>query len=145
MDDVVRHPGVVRLLGEYLFENRASLELVGVGLVGGWRGGIQGERIEDRGLVIVRIAGVRAFHRLFVGNGSTAMITLVPVAIERLDRGEVVSLSLRLSRRRPSRGRGRPTRPSGWPRWADTRAGNTCSWRHPRSPSRTTDRSRSLP
>src|SRR5439155_21227130 len=45
MDDVVGHPGVVRLLGEYLFENRASLELVGVGLVGGGRGGIQGEGI----------------------------------------------------------------------------------------------------
>src|SRR5439155_5899701 len=62
MDDVVRHSGVVRLLGEYLFEDRARLQLVGVGLVGRGGGGFQGEGIEDRRLIVVRIARVQTLH-----------------------------------------------------------------------------------
>src|SRR5207245_11585003 len=54
------------------------------------------EGIEDPGLAVVRIAGVDAFHRLLVGDGSAPMITLVPIAIERLDGREIVSFSLGL-------------------------------------------------
>src|SRR2546427_11619368 len=92
MDDVVRHSGMVRLLGEYLFEDRARLELVGVSLVGRGRGGIQGEGIEDRRLIVVWIARVQTLHRLFVRNDSAAMINLVPVALERRDGRAIISL-----------------------------------------------------
>ena len=48
----MRHAGVLRLLREHLFQERRRLELVGVGLVGRQRDGVEGERVEQRRLAV---------------------------------------------------------------------------------------------
>ena len=47
MDQVMRYAGMVGLLGEYLFQDSRSFQLVGIGLVGGKGSNIERQRIEN--------------------------------------------------------------------------------------------------
>src|SRR5436309_16089158 len=84
---------MVRLLSEYFLENLAGLLLVSVGLVSWERRCVEREGVEHRRLAVLRIADVQTLHRLFVGEAARAVIKLVGISIERLDRGDVVSLA----------------------------------------------------
>ena len=55
VDQIMRHAGMMRLALGDLFEDRRALELVGVGLVGRRRRGVERERIVDLRFVVVRI------------------------------------------------------------------------------------------
>jgi hypothetical protein len=56
MDQVMRYAGMVRLLGEYLFQDFRSFQLVGIGLVGRKGSHIERQRIEYRRFSIFGIA-----------------------------------------------------------------------------------------
>jgi hypothetical protein len=56
VNDVVREARVLGLAREQLLEYRAGLETAGVGLVGRLLRGGQRERVENRGLDVLRIA-----------------------------------------------------------------------------------------
>jgi hypothetical protein len=56
MDQVMRYAGVVGLLGEYLFQDFRSFQLIGVGLVGGKGSNIERQRVEYRRFSIFGIA-----------------------------------------------------------------------------------------
>ena len=101
VDDVVRGAGVLRLLREDPFEDRARLELVGVGLVGGRCGRVERQRVEDGGFPIVGIAAGQPLHGLLVGGRPRAVIERVGVAIVRRDGRDVLLLP---------RGRDQPAR-----------------------------------
>ena len=62
---------MVRLLGEVLFQDLGSLELIGIGLVGGQRRGVQGQGIEDRCCAVVWILTGELLHSAFVAAGPT--------------------------------------------------------------------------
>src|SRR5437899_728332 len=93
VDDVVGDARMVRLLSEYFLENLAGLLLVRVRLVSWERRCVQREGVEHRRLAVLRIADVQTLHRLFVGEAARAVLKLVGISIERLDRGDVVSLA----------------------------------------------------
>src|SRR5262245_59058646 len=90
MNNVVGHSGVVRLVGEDFLQNRAGLFLVGVGLIGRQRRGVEGERVKRRRFAVLGITHVHLFHGLLVREGTRAMVELVGVLIKSLDRRDVV-------------------------------------------------------
>ena len=94
---------MVGLLGEDLFEDRRSLELFGVGLVGGVERDVERQRVEDGRLAVVGIALGELFHGLLIGDGARPVVDLLGVLVERLDGGDVVALTLG-----PGAGRLRP-------------------------------------
>jgi hypothetical protein len=69
VDQIVQGARMLWLGGKLFFQNRRRLQLPGIVLVRGedHHRFIQRQRIEDRGLGIVRIAQVQLFHRFFVG------------------------------------------------------------------------------
>jgi hypothetical protein len=79
---------------------RSSLFLIGVGLVGRQRGGVESQRIEHRGFTVLGVAQIDLLHRLLVGDGAGAVVEFVIVAVEGRDRRDVVLLPLGLRRRR---------------------------------------------
>src|SRR6266545_4601044 len=79
--------GMVRFLYKNFLQDGGGLELVGVGLVAALGRGIECQGIEDRCLAVVRVACVQALHGLLVGQGTRAVIALLPILIERLDGG----------------------------------------------------------
>ena len=101
VDEVVRGARMVRLLPEHGLEDRRRLELLGVRLVGRHRGGVERERVEDRGLAVARVARGQLLHRLLVGDRPRPVVDLVVVLVEDLDRRDVVELALALRAGRP--------------------------------------------
>jgi len=99
VDQVVRHAGMVRLLGKDLLQNSGGLELAGVRLVGRERSRVEGERVEDRCLPVIRIAKGELLHGFLVGESPSAVIDLVRVPVERLEPRDVISLALGLRSR----------------------------------------------
>jgi hypothetical protein len=87
---------VFGLLGKNRFQDRARFLLVCVGLIARRRVGPQRQRIENRRLAVVGIAGMEPLHRLFISKGAGAMVELVRIFVESLDGGNVVSLALGL-------------------------------------------------
>ena len=96
VDQVVRHPRMIRQFRPHLFEDRARLLLIGVGLVRRRRSCNQGERIERAAFPIVGIAQVYLLHRFFIGDGAGAVIDLVIVPVEGCDRRDVIALAIGL-------------------------------------------------
>ena len=84
VDQVVRHAGVIRLLGEDRLQNGSGLQLVPVRLVVRVQRGVERERIEDRRLGVLRILPGDGFHHLFVRDGALRVRDLVGVLIERV-------------------------------------------------------------
>ena len=86
---------MVRLCGQDPFEDLTSLQRSRVILVGRQNGNrlIDGERIEERAFIVVRIAPMDLFHRGFVSQHSRRVITLLPVQIVMFNRGNVFTLS----------------------------------------------------
>ena len=91
---------VVRFLLPDFVEDLGCLSLVGKGLVGLERTGVQRQAIEHRGLAVVRVALIHLLHRLFVGERTSLMVELVIVAIEGGDCCDVIRLARRLGRGR---------------------------------------------
>ena len=100
---------MVRLARDLRLENLGRLELLGVGLVGRQRGDVEREGIVDRGLGIVRIAGVELRHCLLVRQDPRAMIRGLGIAIEFRKRRDVVGLALGLGAELPRLLERRPT------------------------------------
>lgn len=96
VDQVVRDAGMVRLLQVDRLEDCRRLELLGIGLVGGQRRGVEGQRVEHAGLAVVRVGRVDPRHRLLVGEAARAVIELVPVPVERRAGTDIVPLALGL-------------------------------------------------
>src|SRR5207244_5949267 len=80
---------MLRLLGEDLFQDGRGFELVGVRLVHRARGRVEGERVEDRGFAVVRVARGELLHPLAIGERARPVLDLVGIAIERLDADKV--------------------------------------------------------
>ena len=85
---------MVRLAHQFRLQDLGRLELLGVGLVGRQRGHVEREGIEDRGLGVVRMAGVELRHCLLVRQDARAMILGVGIAVELRERGDIVGLAL---------------------------------------------------
>ena len=96
VDQVMRDPRMVGQLRPHLFEDRARLFLIGVGLVGRRRSRDQREGIEHAGLPIIGIAQVHLLHRLFVSDRAGAVIDLVVVPVEGRDRRDVIAFAIGL-------------------------------------------------
>ena len=115
MDQIVGDAGVLRLPLPDRLQDGGALELVGVGLVGGRRRHIQGDRIEDLRLVVVGIFCRQRLHLLQVGLHARLLRGLVVVNIHHRQRVDVVALALGpganrfrlLDRRKPERKIGR--------------------------------------
>src|SRR4029453_7845992 len=90
---------MVRLCGKYTFQYLTGLERPRITLVSRKNGNglIDGERIEERTLVIIGIAPVYLFHRGFVGEDTGSIIALLPVLIIIFYRRDVVALARRRS------------------------------------------------
>jgi len=79
VDQAVRDARMVRLLLRFLVQDRCGLELLRVVLVVEIDRAVQRERVEDRGLGIVRIMLVKLLHRLFVMFGAGLVVDLVVI------------------------------------------------------------------
>jgi len=99
VNQIMQGTRMVRLGREHFLKNRSSLQLPGVILVsrkdcGGF---VQGESIEDRRLRVLRVPEVRPFHRLLIREDPCSVIARSPVLVIRLDRPDIIPLSLCLS------------------------------------------------
>ena len=102
VDQIVRDAGMQRLTLEDSLEDRRPLQLIGIGLVGGRCRDIQGQRIINLRLVIVRIALRQLLHRLQIGLYAGAMVDFVVIGVEDEEGVDVIALALRLCRKRLS-------------------------------------------
>ena len=93
VDQVVRHAGVLRVLAEQRFENSRRLELVGKGLVGGQRGGVEQQGVEHLGFHVLRVALGDALHRLLPRHDPRAVIHAFPIPEERAHCLDVFALA----------------------------------------------------
>ena len=100
MNDEMRHPRVLRVLLVELLQNGRRFELVGKSQIGFRRRRLQGEGIEDLGLVIGGVALGHLFHGPVVGSQSGIERYLVMVAVIGAQGLDPVALVLRL---RPDR------------------------------------------
>src|SRR5262245_49266043 len=82
--------GMVGMVGEGLFENCGSFQLIGVGLVGRWRERGHGIAIENLRLRIVWILVVDLLQRVSIGVHALFSVSLVRVPVERLGGRDVV-------------------------------------------------------
>src|SRR5216684_1455515 len=74
VDQVMRDAGVIRLRSEDRLEDLRGLPLVRVRLVGGRRGRVERESVEDGRLGVIGITLVNAAHGRLVAEGPTPMI-----------------------------------------------------------------------
>ncbi len=95
VDDVVRDSRMIGRAGQHGVEDVRRLLLHGVRLVGGGRRSEQGQAVEDRRLLVRRVARVDLLHRAREGGRSCAVIQVVGPGVERLHRGHVVPLARR--------------------------------------------------
>ena len=98
MDQIMHDARMVRLFFPDLVEDPGRLLLIGIGLVGLERAGVQGQAIESRSLAILGVALVDLRHRLLVRDRTGLMIELLIVAVEGGDRSYVIRLARRLGR-----------------------------------------------
>ncbi len=94
MDDVVREARMPGLLGQELLQKGARLDLVRVGLVAGWRRGQQGQAVEDRRFVVLRVPEVDLLVRLLPGAGAGREGHRVRVAVDEIDRAQEILLPI---------------------------------------------------
>ncbi len=92
----MRDAGVLRLAPENGSEDSRTFELVGIGLVGGQSRGVEGQRVVDLRLVVVRVALCQCLHRLGVSLCAREMTEFVMVDIDEGKRVDVVALALGL-------------------------------------------------
>jgi hypothetical protein len=85
---------MIWLLDKNLLQNRASLPLVRIALVGGRRGALQGEGIENGRLSVIGVARLKLLHRFFISQRAGMMVQLVGILVEDLDGADVVPLAL---------------------------------------------------
>src|SRR5262249_61891578 len=90
VDQIMHRAGMVGMLGEGLFKNCGSLQLIGVGFVGGRCERRNGIGLEDLGLRIVRILVVDLLQRLSIGVHSLIVAPAVRIPIEGLGGGDVI-------------------------------------------------------
>ena len=82
VDQVMRDAGVIRLRSEDRLEDPRGVPLVRVRLVGGRRGRVERERVEDGRLGVIGITLVNAAHGRLVAEGPTPMIHSTGVLVE---------------------------------------------------------------
>ena len=85
----MRHAGMVWLLGEDRLQDLGGFELIGVGLIGRQRCGVQGQGIEDRRFCIIWIVLGELFHSRRIGQRARAVIHGVSVLIESCNGGNI--------------------------------------------------------
>ena len=76
VDQVMRHAGMLRLAFRDRLQDGRAFELVGVGLIGRRRRGVERERVVNLRFVVVRIALRKLLHGLGVGLGTGRWSTL---------------------------------------------------------------------
>src|SRR5260370_704260 len=86
MDNVVGQTGVIRLLCEFLLEDRGSFKALGISLVSRINVLIYREGIEDPCLDVVGIGGGQMGHCILVRNGASSLTDLGGTLIQFLDR-----------------------------------------------------------
>src|SRR5258707_11832207 len=82
---------------QHSIEYLAGLLLIGEGLVRRYRSSQQRQRIEDRGLVILRVSEIELLHGFLISERAGSVIELLGIFIENLDRRDVILLPLRAS------------------------------------------------
>jgi len=75
--------------GEELFQDCGGLLAVGEGGVVVGFGGEQGERVEDRGFMIVGVGLVDFFHRSGIGGSAGFVTQFLRIGVKRSDGGDV--------------------------------------------------------
>ena len=96
VDQIVRDAWVLRLAFCDHFEDGRAFELVGIGLVGRRRRGVEGKGIIDLRFVIIWITLRELFHGLGVSLHARAVIDLVVIGVHGAERIDVVALPLGL-------------------------------------------------
>jgi hypothetical protein len=96
MDQIVGDAGMTWLALEDRLKDRGALELHRIGLIARRSRDVKLDRVEDLGLVVIRISLRHAFHGLKVREHAGAMINFVKVGIERGQRIDEIALALRL-------------------------------------------------
>lgn len=95
VNEIVRDARMLRLMRQYAIENLRSFLLIRVRLVVRRCDAKQGERVEDRGFVILWIRARHIRHRLFVREHACAVSELVGICIEGVDRVDECLLARR--------------------------------------------------
>jgi hypothetical protein len=111
MDQIVRDTRMLGLLLVDRLEQRSTLELVGIGLVGRQSRYVERDRVGDLRLDVLRVLLRDPLLRLEIILHAGAMVQLVVVDIHRAQRVDVITLSLGfcvqrfrfLDRRKPKR------------------------------------------
>src|SRR5260370_30441942 len=88
VDQVMRDAGVIRLRIEDRLEDLRGLPLVRVRLVGGPRGRVERESVEDGRLGVIGITLVDALHGRRIAEGPTPMVDGNGVLVEAGDGGD---------------------------------------------------------
>ncbi len=96
VDDVVRQPGVLRLRLPELLQDCAGFQLIGVRLVGRIRRRRERERVERRGLGVIRVARRKTAHRVPIAQHARALVERIRIVEQRRARSDVVALARRL-------------------------------------------------
>src|SRR6266446_3760851 len=86
-----------RLGQQHSIKYLAGSFLIGKGLVRRYRSSEQRQRIEDRGLVVLRVSEIELLHGFLISERASSVIELLGIFIENLDRRDVILLSLRAS------------------------------------------------
>ena len=92
VDDVVREARMAGLLGQQLLQHGPCLDLVRVRLVGGRCGGQQGQAVEDRRFVVLRVPEVDLLVRLLPGAGAGRERHRLRVPEDDVDRAQELPL-----------------------------------------------------
>ena len=85
VDQVVGHAGMVGLGGEELLQDRRRLLAICESCVLVRFGGEQGERVENRGFVVIRVGLVNLLHRVGVRLGASVVLEVLGIAVEGCD------------------------------------------------------------
>src|SRR5206468_12761506 len=107
VDDVMREPGMIRLLSPQRLEDAGRLELPRVGLVRRRRSRGEGDGEEDLRLGVCRLLCYELSHRALVGEGARPLILVLEVVVELADGVDVAALPLGRARRKTRRRVGR--------------------------------------
>src|SRR5258706_3641819 len=88
---------MIRFRQQHSIKNLGGFFLIGESFVSRYRSSQQRQRIEDRGLVILRVSEIELLHGFLISERAGSVIELLGVFIENLDRRDVILLPLRAS------------------------------------------------